>query len=73
MELGGVPVLTELVRNHIAGTVDMCKAVEKGIPELSVHKVIHPPAVAHVQGKCDILRLAMEGRRMGNSDLLHML
>ena len=51
----------------------MGEAVEERIPEPLVHKVVHPAAVAHIERKSDVLRLAVKGRRMGNPQLLHML
>ena len=73
MEPGGVAVLAELVRNHIAGAVDVGEAVEKAVPESVVHEVIDPLAVAQVEGEGDVLRLAVEGRRVGDAQLFHML
>ena len=63
----------ELVGDHVAGAVDVGEAVEKGIPEAVVDKVVGPPAVAHVEGKGDVLRLAVESRRVRDSQLFHML
>ena len=67
------PCGAQLVRNHVAGAVDVGEAVEERIPEPVVHKVVDPPAVAQVQGEGDVLRLAVEGRRVGDAQLLHML
>ena len=66
-------MLAELVCDHVAGAVDVGEAVEEGVPELDVHKVVHPPAVAQVEGEGDVLRLAVEGRRMGDAQALHVL
>ena len=73
VEPGGVAVLAELVRNHIAGAVDVGEPVEERIPEAVVYKVVDAPAVAHVQGEGDVLRLAVEGRRVRDAQLFHML
>ena len=73
MEPGGVAVLAELVRDHIAGAVDVGEPVEERIPEAVVYKVVDAPAVAHVQGEGDVLRLAVEGRRVRDAQLFHML
>ena len=73
MELGGIAVAAKLVCDHVAGAVDMGEAVEKAVPETVVDKVVGPPAVAHVEGKGDVLRLAVESRRVRDSQLFHML
>ena len=73
MELGGVAVLAQLVCDHVAGAVDVGEPVEKAVPEPVVHKVVHPLAVAQMEGEGDVLRLAVEGRRVGDAQLLHVL
>ena len=73
VEPGGVAMLAELVRDHIAGAVDVGEPVEERIPEAVVYKVVDAPAVAHVQGEGDVLRLAVEGRRVRDAQLFHML
>ena len=65
MELCSITMLAELLRNHIAGAVDVGKAVEKAVPEAVVYKVIRSLAVAQVQGKGNVLRLAVKGCRVG--------
>ena len=59
MELGGVAVLAQLVRDHVAGTVDVGEPVEKAVPESVVHEVIDPLAVAQMEGEGDVLRLSL--------------
>ena len=44
----------------------MGEAIVKAVPEAVVQKVIDPFAVAQVQREGDVLRLAMEGRRVGD-------
>ena len=73
MELRGIAVFPELVCNHVAGAVDVGETVEKGVPKLGVDKVVHPFAVAHVEGEGDVLRLAVEGRRVRDAQALHVL
>ena len=51
----------------------MGEAVEKRVPELGVDKVVHPFAVAQVEGKGDVFRLAVEGRRVRDAQALHVL
>ena len=73
MQLGGVAVLAQLLGDHVAGAVDMGKAIVKAVPEPVVQKVIGPLAVAQVQRERDVFRLAVERGRMGNPQLFHML
>ena len=53
--------------------MDVGEPVEERIPEAVVYKVVDAPAVAHVQGEGDVLRLAVEGRRVRDAQLFHML
>ena len=73
MEPRGVAVFPELVCDHVAGAVDVGKAIEKCVPEFDVHEVVDPAAVAQMEGKGDVLRLAVEGRRMWDAQALHVL
>ena len=73
MELGGIAVLAKLVCDHLTGAVDMVEAVVELVPELVVDKVVDPLVVAHVEGESDVLRLAVEGRRVGDAQPLHVL
>ncbi len=73
VEPRGIAVLAELIGNHVAGAVDVGETVEKGVPKLGVDKVVHPFAVAHVEGEGDVLRLAVECRRVRDAQALHML
>ena len=72
VEPSGIAMLAQLLRDHAAGAVDVGESVEEGVPEAVIHKVVDPLAVAQVQGEGDVLRLAVEGRRVGDAQLLHM-
>ena len=73
VQLSGIAMLAQLVRDHVAGAVDMGEAIVKAVPEAVVQKVVDPFAVAQVQREGDVLRLAVEGRRVGDPQLFHML
>ncbi len=69
MQFGGVTVLFKLRGDELAGTMDMGEFIVKDGFESLVNRFVDAAGVPKPDGRGDVLRLDMEGRRMGNPKL----